>query len=103
VGSWTAATQRDRGPSFARACPFRSHAQRRWLRDRESDSWADAVAFDHQIRHGHQGGKAELLGTAYLDASLVPLDEVDLSTPEDHRQLLLLDGVAGECEGRCGR
>jgi hypothetical protein len=37
-----------------------------------------------------------------LHASLVPLDQVDLSTPEDHGQLSLLDGFGMECEGMCG-
>jgi hypothetical protein len=85
-------------------CPFRSDAQWRWLRDHEPDAFADAIAFDRAIRHGHlqPDGKAQLLGTAYLHASLVPLDEVDLSTPEDHGQLSLLDGFGMECEGMCG-
>jgi hypothetical protein len=72
----------------------------RWLRDHEPDSWADAIAFDRAIRH--QGGKGELLGQAFIHASLVPLDQVDLSTPEDHGQLSLLDGFGMECEGMCG-
>jgi hypothetical protein len=83
-------------------CPFRSNHEWRWLRDQEPDAWADAVAFDHAIRRGHQGGSADLLGTAYLHASLVPLDQADLSTPEDHGQLSLLDGFRMECEGVCG-
>jgi hypothetical protein len=83
-------------------CPFRSDHEWRWLRDHEPDAWADAIAFDRAIRHGHQGGKGELLGQAFLHASLVPLDEADLSTPQDHGQLSLLDGFGMECEGMCG-
>jgi hypothetical protein len=62
------------------------------------------VAFDHAIRagHGQPGGTAQLRGQAYPHASLVPFDQVDLSTPEDHGQRSLLDGVAGECQGVCG-
>ena len=64
--------------------------------------WADAVAFDRAIRSGHHGGinNAELrtLG-AYLHRSCRPLDEVDLSTPEEHGQLNLfeIDCQSGVC------
>jgi hypothetical protein len=37
----------------------------------------------------------------FLHASLVPLDQVDLSTSEDHG-LSLLDGFWAECHGVCG-
>jgi len=87
--------------SACTGCPF--HADRQWreLRDTAPDEWADAVAFDRAIRAGHiqQGGKAQLLGQAFLHPSLVPLDQADLSTPEDHGQLNLF---VNECEGLCG-
>jgi hypothetical protein len=83
-------------------CPFRSNHEWRWLRDHDPDGWADAIAFDRAIRYGHQGGNGALLGQAFLHASLLPLDEVDLSTPEDHGQLSLLDGFGMECQGVCG-
>jgi hypothetical protein len=103
AGSWKAATQRDRGLSFVRACPFHRDDQWRWLRDTAPEQWADAVAFDHAIRSGHQGGvhNAELCALgAYLHRSCRPLDEVDLSTPEDRGQLNLLEI---DCQsGGCG-
>jgi hypothetical protein len=34
-----------------------------------------------------------------MHAQRVPLDQVDLSTPEDHGQLNLFNN---ECEGMCG-
>jgi len=42
----------------------------------------------------------QLLGEAYLHASLVPLDEAHLSTPEDRGQLNLFEA---DCQsGVCG-
>jgi hypothetical protein len=46
--------------------------------------------------------KARLRRRAYLDASQLLLDAVDLSTPEDHGQLSLLGGFRAECQGVCG-
>jgi hypothetical protein len=62
------------------------------------------VAFDRAIRAGHlqPDGRAQLRGQAFLHASLRPLDQVDLSTPEDRGQLSLLDGFRADCEGMCG-
>lgn len=81
-------------------CPFHSDREWRDMRDRDPESWADAVAFDHEIRHGNvREGVPILDGLAYLHSSLVPLDDVDLSTREDAGQLTF----AGlECEGLCG-
>jgi hypothetical protein len=45
--------------------------------------------------------KGQPRGQAYLHASLVPLDAVDLSTPEDHGRLSLLGGSRAECQGVC--
>ncbi len=83
-------------------CPFHSDRQWRELRDHSPEEWADAVAFDREIRAGHRGAinKAELQGQAFLHASLVPLDQADLSTPEDHGQLNLFES---DCQsGVCG-
>jgi hypothetical protein len=94
----------DRHRRFAITCPF--HTDHRWrdLRDNRPDEWADAVEFDRAIRHGNAGARngVELRGTAYLHRSCVPLDQVDLSTPEERGQLNLFDGFAAECEGMCG-
>jgi hypothetical protein len=74
-------------------CPFHSDAQWRALRDVPIE-WADAVAIDRAIRL-QPGFK----GQQYMHRSMMPLDEVDLSTPEDHGQLNLFNN---ECEGMCG-
>jgi hypothetical protein len=47
-------------------------------------------------------GKAQPRGQAYLHASLIPLDAVDLSTPKGHGQLSLLGGFRAERQGVCG-
>lgn len=84
-------------------CPFHNDHEWRQIRERPEE-WADAVEFDRAIRagrarHGDGGGNADLIGQAFLHRSRVPLDEVDLSTPEDRGQLSLF---GNECEGMCG-
>src|SRR5690606_33579649 len=76
-------------------CPF--HDDRYWrdMRDNRPEEWADAVDFDRQIRTGLRG----VLHEAYLHRSLVPLDQVDLSTDRDYGQPNLFEM---ECEGMCG-
>lgn len=73
-------------------CPFHSDAEWRRLRDESPDEWADAVAFDKAIRK--MGGMRD---EVFLHRKCVPLDQVDLSTPEDHGQLNWLN----ECMGMC--
>lgn len=65
-------------------CPYRS--DREW-RSLAPDEWADAVTFDRAIRP-----------KGYLHAKRIPLDEVDLSTPEERGQLTF----DLECAGVCG-
>lgn len=78
-------------------CPFRSNAEWRRLQVENPAEWADAVAFDREIRSkgGHRG---EL----YLHRSALPLDAVDLSTAEERGQQTLGVGMAQECLGYCG-
>jgi len=74
-------------------CPY--HSDHEWRRIKtNADQWADAVEVDATIRR-----MRHLDGAGYLHASLRPLADVDLSTPEDHGQLNLFDQ---ECEGMCG-
>jgi hypothetical protein len=73
-------------------CPY--HDDRLWreIKRERPDEWAEAVAFDRAIRR-----LPMVQGECYLHRSCVPLDEVDLRTPEDRGQLSLLPvGDAGD-------
>lgn len=72
-------------------CPFHDDAQWRALTPEE---FADAVEVDRAIRN-----QPKMRGTQYMHRSLVPLDQVDLSTPEERGQLNMF---INECEGMCG-
>lgn len=82
-------------------CPFHSDAEWRRLRDKEPEAFAQAVRVekDLQAAHARITTAGKMKGTAYLHESLVPLDQVDFSTDEDHGQQMLFQA---ECEGMCG-
>jgi hypothetical protein len=80
-------------------CPFQTDERWRNLRDNQPDEWKDAVAFDRYLRTDSFRQKSGLRGAVYLHKSLVPLDEVDLRTAEEHGQFRLFDL---ECQGMCG-
>jgi len=68
------------------------------MKDSDPGSWADAVEFDHALRSGKRsafGAKKPV----FVHRSVMPLDEVDLSTETDRGQL---DMFGEECEGMCG-
>jgi len=74
---------------FAITCPFHGNAQWRAIRDGDPDGWADVVAFDAAIRHGHLRATAshqELRGTYYLHHSRQPLAQADLDATRSHRR-----------------
>jgi hypothetical protein len=75
-------------------CPYHSNTMWRDLRDNDPESWADAVEVDGRIRDIWGDEKKW-----FLHRTGVPLDEVDLSTAEDHGQL---NFFINECEGMCG-
>jgi len=72
-------------------CPFHNQAQWRALAPEE---FADAVEVDRAIRH-QPGTRSQ----QFMHRTLKPLDQVDLSTPEERGQLNLF---LNECEGLCG-
>lgn len=76
-------------------CPFHDNARWRYMRELDSEAWADAVEVDRALRTGLRG----IRGEVYLHRSCVPLEDVDLSTPADRGQL---DLWPNECEGICG-
>jgi hypothetical protein len=82
-------------------CPFRNNAMWPDMRDNRPDEWADAVAIDKAIREPIDKDKGARLRQAqqFMHPKRVPLDQVDLSTAEDHGQLNLF---IHECEGMCG-
>jgi hypothetical protein len=82
-------------------CPFHGNAQWRRMRDEQPAEWADAVAFDAEIRNGSARANAnghELRGSMYLHRSLLPLADapVDRVTRAEHAagQLTITDLVA---------
>jgi len=75
-------------------CPFHSDAMWRDQRDNDPAEWRQSIEVDRAIRN--QPG---IRGQQFMHPSRVPLDEVDLSTPEEHGQLNLFNN---ECEGMCG-
>lgn len=79
-------------------CPYHSNHEWRRLRDEEPEEFQRAVEFERKMQAACVGQKS-LRGVPFLHRSLVPLDQVDLSTLEDHGQM----GLWGnECEGMCG-
>jgi hypothetical protein len=83
-------------------CPFHSNSGWKWVRDNDPDGWADAVAFDRQIRHGYPRANAKgqhLRGTYYLHSSCQPLGEVDLDRPRRLRAVGSAGPVGDESEG----
>jgi hypothetical protein len=77
-------------------CPYSSDARLRDMRANDPVSWAEAVAVDKALRSPLY---RRIVGTAYVHRSLVPLDEVDLSTAEERGQMNMFND---ECEGMCG-
>lgn len=76
-------------------CPYRTNAQWRWMRDHAPEDFAEAVRFDHAIRHGFIG---EVGAPVYLHRSCVPLDEADLS---DHHPDQMALPMGADCDA-CG-
>jgi hypothetical protein len=78
-------------------CPYHGNAQWRDLRDNHPDEWADAVAFDIEIRKGGSRG-LPLKGEAFLHRSRIPLSiaPIDRVTRAEYRdrQGDLLDVLA---------
>lgn len=90
-------------------CPYRSNAEWRWLRDNDPQGWQHAIEVDRKLREANRYWEAEAKrqgrklgaynGDLYVHRQMVPLEEADLSTEEDHGQLPLWEN---ECEGMCG-
>lgn len=90
-------------------CPFHTDAEWAEMRASRPEEWADAVAFDAEIRAAdaalqadgtHPALKGRLVGLPYLHRQMVPLDQVVLR-PKDARAALQY-GMGNECAGVCG-
>ena len=83
-------------------CPFHSDAEWRRLKEQEPEAFAEAVDVERKIQAMHKATSQpgeRMGGLAYLHDSLVPLDQVDFSTDEDHGQQVMFKQ---ECAGMCG-
>jgi len=83
-------------------CPYRSVEQWRHLKDTDEAGFADAIDFDNQIRNGYARSRDEFKGQAYLHRSLIPLQEVNLTTKEERGIMSLFPEWEDECQGMCG-
>ena len=76
-------------------CPYHKNSYWRDMKINKPSEWEDAVEFDKELRDGPY---PKVTGKVYLHRNFIPLEEVDLSTPEDRGQYSFLD----ECDGMCG-
>lgn len=83
-------------------CPYHDDAMWRDMRDNDPASWQQAIEVDAHIRKPSSGVRRGMNAQLYLHKSCVPLDQVDLSTAEDHGQIDFINGFQNECEGMCG-
>ena len=87
--------------SSCRICPFHNDRYWRDMKDNHPCDWGHVVEFDDFLRSENEKVgrmQATAKGELYLHRQCVPLDQVDLSTPQDHGQLEMFD----ECDsGYC--
>lgn len=81
-------------------CPYRTNREWRRMRDERPAEFADAVAFDHAMRHGSARANAQgqpLRGEMFLHRSRLPLDQAPIDRVTRHewaqRQVDLLQLV----------
>lgn len=74
-------------------CPLRSNVMWRELKKNNPQEWLEAIEMDKKIRNLSDKGEQ------FTHYSLKPLDQIDLSTPEERGQM---DMFGNECEGMCG-
>ena len=81
-------------------CPFHSAHMWRDMKERDPETFARAVKFDHALRSG--GKLKNTNGEVYLHRSFIPLEEA-VKTDADNGQVRLFDpyGFQNECIGMC--
>jgi len=82
-------------------CPFHSAHMWREMKERDPETFARAVKFDHALRAG--GKLKNTNGEVYLHRSFIPLEEA-VKTDADNGQERLFDpfGFQNDCIGMCG-
>lgn len=78
-------------------CPYHSNREWRRIKDEHPDLFAEAAALEKSVQERRGITGLKFTGMPYLHRSLVPLDQVDLSTEEERGQGMLFD-----CTGMCG-
>lgn len=80
------------------ACPYRSNAEWKDMKENSPHLFDDAVDFDNGLRE--HGDFSILKGMAYVHRSKKPLEDVDFALKNaDESQMNLFEN---ECEGMCG-
>lgn len=74
-------------------CPYKSDAEWLHLKEKEPESFADAVVIDEAIRDGYIDNNAKL----FVHRSLTPLNRIDLAGQRSQQ-----DMFGNDCEGGCG-
>jgi hypothetical protein len=82
-------------------CPFHSDHEWRRLKTEEPQEFRRAVEFEKKLQES-KAMTDNFRSRPFLHKSLVPLGEVDFSTPEDNGQIPLWSSFTEECEGMCG-
>jgi 3'-phosphoadenosine 5'-phosphosulfate sulfotransferase (PAPS reductase)/FAD synthetase len=75
-------------------CPFHNDSEWRRLKQ-DPELWSEVVFIDGVIRKPVRG----MRGEQFVHRKLIPIEEVDFSTLEDHGQINMFEN---ECEGMCG-
>jgi hypothetical protein len=77
-------------------CPY--HTDHEWgsMRQNDQASWNDAVYVDRMMRKN--AAEEGIDNLEFMHKNLIPLSDVDFSTPQSHGQISFLD----ECDGMCG-
>lgn len=81
--------------SSCRICPYHTLPYFRNMRDNSPSDWKHVVKFDNDLRNGNVQVPAVLNGELYLLQDCIPLEQVNLDTPQEKGQLDMCD------EGYC--
>ena len=80
-------------------CPYHDNHTWRDMKDNDPAAWNQAVMVDRHIRTNAASVTRGMKASLYLHRSMKPLEDVDLTTPEERGQINLFEN---ECEGICG-